>query len=129
MGSGHGEVLRDYLSATPGILWRCATFARIQNREEGSANGHAPQETVGMGWPRNASEGWFMKLSSRSVLLRGLSRVIEPASRGFGIGGTTVEPRSRAPSQLESCAQARVPLGERRVALEGEGRARRNDRI
>ena len=53
--------------------------------------------------------------------------MIEPASRGFSIGGDNGGSRgvahlSRGWSQ---CAQARVPLGERRVALEGEGRARR----
>ena len=67
-------VLRDYLSATRSILRHCATFARIQNREEGSANGHAPQETVGMGWPRNASEGVVHEALVTFGLAEGLHR-------------------------------------------------------
>lgn len=72
-----------------------------------------------------------MKLSSRSALLRGSVARDRARERGFSDrgddgGSRGVASRTSVGFGVER-AQARVPLGERRVALEGEVRARRID--
>ena len=77
------------------------------------------------------AEGWFVKLSSLSALLRDSVARDRARERGFSNrgddgGSRGVGSRTSVGFGVER-AQARVPRGERRVALEGEGRAHRID--